>query len=313
MAMPERHSVDPSETQSYLDHMQDVLTPLTRLMIGKGVTYPMLDALLQRAYVQTALDTFIPEGEKPTASKLYMLTGIHRKKIAPLLDVATAGPGRAARPLSLQVRDRITGDPTCLDRRGRVKPLPLTRREGGERSFEAIVESVSKDVRPRAILDQWLQAKIGHLDAQGRLVMEAMLSTRSQVPGEGAARVRRMLRPVANVMADYAMERLTGGGWVALEVEGLSRESAIELAAENRKDMLELMARFNKRAEERARAEKRARRAGSCTVQAGGFQWIDGVQIAPPDAATADPAPATKRAQPRRAAAAKTARARLPR
>jgi Family of unknown function (DUF6502) len=309
--MPERQSVDTAEAQSYLDQMQGVLAPLARLMIGKGVTYPMLDALLQRAYVQAALEGFVAEGEKPTASRLYMLTGIHRKKIAPLLDAAPAAESTASRPLSLRVRDRITSNPACMDRQGRIKPLPVSRREGGEFSFEAIVESVSRDVRPRAILDQWLKAKIGHLDAKGRLVLEAFTPMRGQVPGEGAARLNSMLRPVVNVLADYSLERLTGGGWVVAEVGGLSRAAAIELAAENRKAMRELLARFNRRAEQRARADLRARRGGECTVHAGGFQWIDGVQGTPP----ADPEPvivprakpnAAPRRRPKAASAART-------
>ncbi len=281
--MPERHGVDSSETQSYLDHLQDLLAPLARLMIGKGVTYPMFDALLQRAYVQAAQEAFIADGEKPTASRLYMLTGIHRKKIAPLLEAPPAPDAEAVRPLSLRVRDRITSDPACLDRQGRIKPLPLSRREGGEHSFEAIVESVSKDVRPRAILDQWLQAGIAQLDGKGRLLVPIMTTARHAVPGERAARLHAMLRPVVQVMADDGLGRLRTGGWIVAEVAGLSHAAAVELAAENLKDMRELVGRFNRRAEQRTRADARAGRGGNCSVHAGGFQWVEASPPGPPD------------------------------
>ena len=56
---------------------------------------------------------------------------------------------------------------------GNARPLSLarTRREGGARSFEALVASVSRDVRPRALLDEWLRRGAVTLDDENRVCL----------------------------------------------------------------------------------------------------------------------------------------------
>ena len=53
-----------------------------------------------------------------------------------------------------------TSDPKRLDETGRHRPLPRLTSEGGEASFEDLVASVSKDIRSRVILDEWLRTGI---------------------------------------------------------------------------------------------------------------------------------------------------------
>lgn len=288
-----------SETAAYEAGLATVLLPLVRLMIAKGVTYPMVDRLLQRAYVQMALSHFVTEGDKATASRLYMLTGIHRKKIAPLLEPAAPTPEGRSRPLSIQVHDRITGDPTLLDRRGRPKPIPVSRREGGERSFEAIVEAISKDVRPRTVLDQWLHAGLATLDAKGRVVVTVEVNRSSYAPGDEAAGLERSLRPSLEALVNNLLKTGPRNGSSTVNVEGLRPAVAAELVAEMRQDLLDVMLRFNERAERRALYERQQGREGPCAVSVGVFDWIDGRP--PPEAAAVEqpqspaPAPAPRR------------------
>jgi hypothetical protein len=50
--------------------------------------------------------------------------------------------------------------------------------KGGERSFEALVQSISKDFRARVVLDEWLRQGIATLDEQDNvhLVADAFVS-----------------------------------------------------------------------------------------------------------------------------------------
>ena len=42
------------------------------------------------------------------------------------------------------------------DARGRPRPLARLASQGGARSFEGLVASISKDIRARPLLDEWL-------------------------------------------------------------------------------------------------------------------------------------------------------------
>jgi hypothetical protein len=66
--------------------------------------------------------------------------------------------------LGAQLVARWVGAKAFLDDKG--KPLPLRRlaSDGGEKSFEALVASVSKDIRSRAVLDEWLRLGVAHMD-----------------------------------------------------------------------------------------------------------------------------------------------------
>ena len=64
---------------------------------------------------------------------------------------------------------------------GRPRPLPRQSGSDGEASFEKLVQSVSKDIRPRAVLDEWLRLGVAHVDPDGNV----MLNTESFVADRG--------------------------------------------------------------------------------------------------------------------------------
>ena len=68
-----------------------------------------------------------------------------------------------------------------LDAKGKPRPLPRLARDGGGRSFESLVAGVSKDIRARSVLDEWLRLGVVKLDAEDRV----MLRTAAFVPRRG--------------------------------------------------------------------------------------------------------------------------------
>lgn len=132
--------------------------PLVKLLIAKGLTYPMLRDLFKELYVEVAEQDFAIEGKSPTDSRIYILTGVHRKDIKRLRDPALQTEDNASQISTLggTVVSRWLGLPEYQDTKGEPRCLPRAS-NNNQPGFDELVASVSKDVRPRAILDGWLQ------------------------------------------------------------------------------------------------------------------------------------------------------------
>ena len=153
--------------------LRRLLRPLAKLLLGRQITYPQLAGLLKEIFVEVADEDFQLKGKRQTDSRISLLTGIHRKDVKRLRQPPVA-PGSAPASLSLgeQIHSRWISRPEWLDEAGRSLPLP--RQAGpGEPSFEALVESVSRDIRPRSVLDEWMRLGVAHLDEEGRVALDA--------------------------------------------------------------------------------------------------------------------------------------------
>ncbi|MGE5155711.1 MAG: DUF6502 family protein [Bdellovibrio bacteriovorus] len=160
-----------------------LLRPLVRLLIREGVTFPALSALLKGLYVSVGESDFRPADGRQTDSRISLLTGVHRKDVRRLRagdDNTESAPAPAAVSLSAQVIALWAGSPDFSDGSGVPRPLPRFADDGP--SFESLVTRVSKDIRPRAVLDDWLDRGLAHYDAQGRVVLrEAALVPREDL------------------------------------------------------------------------------------------------------------------------------------
>lgn len=172
MARKESSQTVAAPAGALIGALRRVLRPLVRLLLHQRVTYPLLKDLLKEVYVEVADREFGLEGRAPTNTRIALLTGVHRKDVKRLLE---AGEGDAAAPpaasLGAQLVGRWLDEEAYLDAKGRPKPLP--RRAGpGEPSFEALVESTSKDLRSRTVLDEWLRLGVAELDDEDRVVLQ---------------------------------------------------------------------------------------------------------------------------------------------
>lgn len=155
--------------------LQHLLRPIVRLLVARGILYPALSSLLKIVYVEVALREFPIEGKRQTDSRLSLLTGVHRKDVRRLRSETGAGH-RAPASVSLgaQVVARWTGDPRYHDTEGRPRPLLRTAASAGhDPSFDELVTSVSKDIRPRSVLDEWLRLGVAVLDSDDRVSLNA--------------------------------------------------------------------------------------------------------------------------------------------
>jgi hypothetical protein len=142
-----------------------------RLCIRGGMTFPALAQLLRELFVNVAEHDFALEGKQQTDSRVSLLTGIHRKEVARLRGAgAPVNETPATLSLTSAIIARWLAAPEFIDAKG--DPLPLPRTAGGDApSFEQLVSSITKDVRPRAVLDEWLDRKLVTINGDEEIVL----------------------------------------------------------------------------------------------------------------------------------------------
>lgn len=172
-----------SPPPALLAALRHLLRPLVRLLTAQGVTYPMVADLLKQIYVDVAARDFGLDGEAPTDSRVTLLTGVHRKDVKRLRQ-ERAGENQAMPEmvaLGAQLAAAWTTRKELRDRKGHPRPLPRLASQGGSRSFEGLVAGISKDIRARSLLDEWLRLGVVEIDDQDRV----RLRTAAFVPSRG--------------------------------------------------------------------------------------------------------------------------------
>lgn len=255
-----------------------LLRPLVRLFVARGITFPALTNLLRELYVNVAEYDFALPGKEQTDSRVSLLTGIHRKEVRRLRG---AGAPVSTVPAVVSRTSRIIArwlaDPKFTDGRGR--PLPLPRSGPGEApSFEALVAGITRDLRPRAVLDEWLDRGLASLDEADRVVLaEAAYVPRGggepQLYYFGRNLHDHIAASVANIVGEAPrfLER-------AVHYDGLSEDLARRLEARAREIAMEALQQANREAH------------AACQTDPGGdHRWNFGLYVyaeaAPPPAA----------------------------
>ena len=138
--------------------------PLIRLLIEKGMTFPQFRELMKELYVEVADKHFSLDGEKPSDSRIFVLTGVHRKDVKRIRQQAEQenSPIISSASLSGEIVARWASMPEYLDDKGKPRPL-LKSGNNNEVGFTQLVSSVNKDVRPKVILEEWLRLNIVRL------------------------------------------------------------------------------------------------------------------------------------------------------
>ena len=154
-----------------------ILYPLIRILIRNGVDCVSFEEEVRRTYVAVAMRECSLQGRKPSVSRAATITGLSRKEVARLQKAgqepetdSLAAHNRAAAVVAGWVRD-----PDFQDGRAAPRPLSMADTAGG---FPALVKRYSRDVPPRAVLDELEHSGAVKLLPDGR----AQLVTRSYVP-----------------------------------------------------------------------------------------------------------------------------------
>ncbi|MGD9542923.1 MAG: DUF6502 family protein [Methylocystis sp.] len=227
-----------------------LLRPLVRLFIRCGMTFPALSDVLRELYVNVAVHDFALPKKEQTDSRISLLTGIHRKEVRRLR--GAGAPVRsvpAAVSRTTQIVALWMADPRFTDQDGAPAPLRRAGAEGDGPTFEDLVSEVTRDVRPRAVLDDWLDRKIVDVDEQGRVV----LSEAAIAPNRGDERQLyyfgrnlhdHIAAAAANVSSNASpfLER-------AVHYEGLSEDAARRLETLSRELAMAALVAANREAQ----------------------------------------------------------------
>lgn len=176
-----------------LARVLQALRPLVRLLVHHGITYPAVATALKTVFLDEARRELQRRHMPETDSALTLLSGVHRRDVRTLTrqSSSSAARERAAQAAALnalnapgglaaEVVGRWMHERRYLDRHGHPKTLPRGRAGAGEPgSFDTLVESVSRDVRPRAVLDELQRLGVAEETPAGvRLVAEGFAPRR---------------------------------------------------------------------------------------------------------------------------------------
>ncbi len=154
----------PAEDAALQQALARLLEPLARLAVARGVPYAVVDESLRSAFVTAAHSAHPGLPEHRRASRVSAATGLHRREVTRLLEAA-AQPTGAAPPRSpaAMVFAHWRADKHYRTRSGAPRSLPRT---GPAPSFESLAQEVTRDVHPRALLEELLRLRLATLDTE---------------------------------------------------------------------------------------------------------------------------------------------------
>ncbi len=158
-----------------------LLRPLIKMLLSRGITYPIVNQWVKSIFVNVAEKDFKLPDKRQTDSRIHLLTGIHRKDVKRLRKETGSNdaPPETISFGALLV-SRWTGLSEYLDNNSRPVPLPRQQNDSNSVSFEQLVASVNKDIRPRVVLDEWI--RLGIVRVTDNIVY---LNTDAFVPEKG--------------------------------------------------------------------------------------------------------------------------------
>jgi hypothetical protein len=139
-----------------------LLIPVARLCLANGITSAAVEDVIKRAFVQ---ETIALQPDAPmhgTVSRISTATGISRREVTRLIKIEVSG--RLSKPpLAAEVFARWTTDSAWRDHDG--TPCILNR-QGPAPSFEALAQSITRDIHPRSMLDDLIRLGLVHHDEE---------------------------------------------------------------------------------------------------------------------------------------------------
>ncbi|MDG1707339.1 MAG: DUF6502 family protein [Emcibacteraceae bacterium] len=148
----------------------NVMRPLVKFLIGRGITLPMFTEILKHVYVEVAANDYKLSPDKDvTDSRITLLTKVHRKDVRRIrteqmgFDVPQDGVDVSDKKSSLgaQIVSKWLADNRYTDDGGEPIALHIHKSKAGSaESFEGLVESINNDIRPRVALDNMMMQKM---------------------------------------------------------------------------------------------------------------------------------------------------------
>ena len=229
--------------------IEQMLKPLFRLLVRKGIGYPTFIELIKKLYVDAAWHEEVKKGGRITDSRLSTLTGIHRREVKRLREELNQSllPSERKAGLAAQLVSQWLGRPEYVEADGTPKPLPYLSEQKETPDFQTLVQTITRDVHPRTLLDTWIK--------QGFLQMEndrVVLTKQGYVPDQSWEETLffagKNLNAHGATVVDNLLQEKSPQLDRAVYYYQLTPESAATLEQWAREKSLALLTEFNRKA-----------------------------------------------------------------
>jgi hypothetical protein len=217
------------EQQALRAALAQLLAPVARLAVARGLPYAVAEQMLKQAFVDAAAAAHPTLAPHRRVSRISAATGINRREVTRLTRPAArvAAPARE-RSLASELFAHWRTQPPYRDEHGESKRLP---RQGPAPSFETLAQAITRDVHPRSLLEELTRLGLAELDPATdtvRLVRDAFVPRGDRVRmlgflGENVG--DHLDAAVGNVLADAATPHFEQ----AVFADGLTPESLATL------------------------------------------------------------------------------------
>jgi hypothetical protein len=142
--------------------LRGLLRPLVKALIAQGIAAPSFYRIIKKTYVDVADEML---GDASTDSRISVITGVHRRDVKAMRgqDAEAALDLKKRVSTLTSVIGRWLADPDTTHENG--APVAL-KRSGNAPSFETLVQSVSRDIRARTVLDELTRQGIATFDGE---------------------------------------------------------------------------------------------------------------------------------------------------
>lgn len=257
-----------------LEAVGNVLLPLAQLCLAKGITIQMIEERLREAFVQAAkqVHSDLPPGRM--TSRISTTTGLTRREIARLENQSVRDRKPARSPVT-ELFMRWLAHPRSAGLAG--PPLPLAR-SGPAPSFEALAQSVTRDVHPRTLLEELCRLHLARHD----LVTDTVhLLQEAFVPHGDWARMVAFLGDNVGDHLRAATANVLGDGGQELEQAIFADELSSHSLAQAHKLVMQqwrsMLGQIAPQLEALIDADRLAGRVQDLSLRIGLFTWSQGM------------------------------------
>jgi hypothetical protein len=270
MSSPTPADADASADAALKDALERVMAPLAQLCLARGLTFGVVEEMLKRAFVESVRAHNTENAGSRDISRISAATGLTRREVTRItLDVTARA---AARPSPAnQIFTRWMGSRRLHDKAGNPRTL---KRQGKSPSFEALAQSVTRDVHPRTLLEELCRLGMAHWDEQTDTVS---LVRDSFVPHKDRSRMFGFLGSNVGDHLSAAVENVLADSPPHLEQAIFARELSQESLAEVRTlvtaQWKEMLAGLVPKLQSLVDADEQAGRAADHRVRVGLYSY----------------------------------------
>lgn len=165
-----------SKTADLIKILGGILRPVFRICVRHSLVFQEILPVLKTIYVEVAAEELKKAGEKVNASRVSVMTGIHRKDATAILEAPLEVPTESTSLVS-EIAGRWENDPRFCRKNGKPRVLTVG---GDDDEFGELVRDRDRSINPGTVLFE--MKRRGMLEQKGNRI--TLLSREELLAGE---------------------------------------------------------------------------------------------------------------------------------